>query len=94
MATRHPEELARLEAGDPDLPVGGGESWRAMRRRIVPALRALALEAGPGTLAVVAHQGGLRCLEPGARLGNAEWRELDARALLAQPEPAALREPA
>lgn len=77
-------ELARFRAGGLDVCAGGAsESRRALRARVVAALREL-VAAGPGPLVVVGHLGALRSLRPDVELANAEVLELPA-ALVAEP---------
>lgn len=78
---RDPERLARFDAGDVDVPAGGAESRRAIRRRVRRAAARL-LAAHPGRrVALVTHLGVIRALLPGAELGNAEWRRARAAEL-------------
>ncbi|MEN8162168.1 MAG: histidine phosphatase family protein [Myxococcota bacterium] len=78
-----PDAYSRFRAGDADLPVGGGESRRAVRARAADAVRALErrFEGRGGTIAVVTHLGWLRALRPGLALQNAEALVLDSAAL-------------
>lgn len=85
---RWPEEFARYQADRLGMAPEGGESFRAMLDRALPALEAIA--AGPeGTVLVVSHSAvikGVVCwlsgwdfavMGRGLHLGNAQWAELD-----------------
>ena len=85
---RWPEEFARYQADRLGMAPEGGESFRAMLDRALPALEAIA--AGPeGTVLVVSHSAvikGVVCwlsgwdfavMGRGLHLGNAQWAVLD-----------------
>jgi broad specificity phosphatase PhoE len=76
-----PDAYARFRGGDADLPLGGGESRRAVRERAARAVRELERRFGDATVAVVTHLGWLRCLRPGLELANAEAICLEGAAL-------------
>jgi XTP/dITP diphosphohydrolase len=66
------DALARFDAGDPDLPAGGGESRADIRRRVRARFRELRAEHPGETLVVVTHLGVVRALSPGSALDNCE----------------------
>jgi len=69
---RDSKRLARFESGEPDLRPGGGESRAEIRLRVRAALTEL-VEAHPGErIAVVAHLGVIRALQPGSEPANTE----------------------
>jgi len=79
---RFPLAIARFRAGDLGLRAGGeGESRRALRVRVVAALRGLVAAQSAHPLVVVGHLGALRTLVPDVRLGNAELLELPTSVL-------------
>jgi broad specificity phosphatase PhoE len=71
IAQRWPGDLARFRAGDLDLRIGGGESRRALGRRVAEALARL-LARAEGPVALVSHLGVLRALRPDAHLAHGE----------------------
>lgn len=74
---RDPGDLARFQAGEPDVAAGGAESRAGIRRRVRRAAASLP-EAYPGCcIALVTHLGVIRALLPGTELGNAEWRRAE-----------------
>ncbi|MFT3921219.1 MAG: histidine phosphatase family protein [Myxococcales bacterium] len=58
VATRYPEEIARLKAGE-DLPLGGGESFATFSLRVDAALARLRDALEPGQHALVVCHGGV-----------------------------------
>ena len=77
IARRWPEDFARFRAGDLDLRLGGGETRRELRARVMAALRSLQQRYRGERIAVVTHLGVIRTLAPGRRLLNAECFWLD-----------------
>lgn len=73
--------LARFDGGDPDAPAGGGESRRALERRVRDAFAALAAQHPGGRVAVVTHLGVIRALLPGSDLANTGTARITAQAL-------------
>ena len=71
IASRFPDELARMRAGDPDLRPGGGESFRELQARVRAALAEIALQEDVDGIAVITHLGVIRVLEPHAQVEHA-----------------------
>lgn len=78
---RWPEAYQRFRAGDPDLALGGGESRRALRARVVGAVREIERRFADGPVVVVTHLGVLRALAPGLELPNTGTLWLDSATL-------------
>jgi probable phosphoglycerate mutase len=93
IARRWPDDYARWRAGDPALRPGGGESRRALRRRVGAALARLRARHPGGCLALVTHMGVLRALVPDARLDNTGTLWIPPEAHEAPPPPAEERVP-
>jgi len=81
IARRWPEDYARFRAGDLDVRVGGGETRRKLRARVVAALRSLQQIYRGDRIAVVTHMGVIRTVAPGILLSNAESFWLDMTTL-------------
>jgi len=64
IASRFPDQLARLRAGDPELRPGGGESFRELEARVRAVLGEIAVQPDAGEIAVITHLGVIRVLEP------------------------------
>lgn len=94
IASRWPEDLARLRAHDPDLRPGGGESVRDVAGRVEEALAELS-GSGRGRIAIFTHAGVLRALGVVPAPGNAGYRSASLgavrAALAAVGRPAAAR---
>jgi broad specificity phosphatase PhoE len=56
---RFPDELARMAAGDRDVPMGGGESWTAFSKRIEAAIDRVVERVDPGSRVLVIAHGGV-----------------------------------
>jgi broad specificity phosphatase PhoE len=84
IARRDPETLARFEAGDPDVLAGGGESRSQIRARVRAFARQLDREHAGRLVAIVAHLGVIRALQPEWALANAQWRSASANELRAE----------
>jgi probable phosphoglycerate mutase len=82
IAARDPDGLARFDAGDPDLRVGGRESRNAIRQRARSFVEELAAAHSGARIALVTHLGFVRALIPDAEPANAEVVELRAGELL------------
>lgn len=96
IARRWPDDYARWRAGDPDLRPGGGESRRALRRRVAAALAGLRERHRGARLGLVTHMGVLRALVPDALLDNTGtlWIPPEAHADAGKsPAPEAVPEP-
>lgn len=97
---RWPAEFTRVQARDPDLRPGGGESIRDVARRARGFFEDLAREGSSGRLGVVAHGGVIRALCDVPPLANATWVKTTLRTLLgvvpagSTPRALALREEA
>ena len=59
VAEKFPEEVARLSDGALDVPVGGGESWLDLYRRVDAAMDELRARLEPGKRALVVTHGGV-----------------------------------
>jgi broad specificity phosphatase PhoE len=77
IARRWPGEFARFRTGDLDVRVGGGETRRELRARVLAALRSLQERYRDERIGVVTHLGVIRMLAPGLQILNAECFWLD-----------------
>lgn len=71
---RFPEEMARLQQGDRDVPMGGGESWHQFGDRVQTALERLVAETPAGARVLVVTHGGVIHASLSAGLGFADRR--------------------
>lgn len=71
IASRFPDELARMRAGDPELRPGGGESFRELEARVRAALAEIAAQENAEGIAVITHLGVIRVLEPHVQVEHA-----------------------
>jgi probable phosphoglycerate mutase len=69
IVAQHGEAWRAWQAGDPDVPVGGGESRREVAARMLAAVTEIRDALAPGELAVVATHGGAARLVIAATLG-------------------------
>lgn len=79
---RWPAELERVQARDPDVRPGGGESIRDVALRARGFFAELAQGGAAGRLGVVAHGGVIRALCDVPPLANATWVKTTLAALL------------
>ncbi len=70
-----PQGLARFDAGDPDLRLGGAESRRQLRVRVRDGVASLARAEPDADLLLAVHLGVIRALVPGTRPENLELVE-------------------
>lgn len=82
IAARDPQGLARFDAGDPELRVGGGESRSGIRRRARAFVEELSAGHAGERVALVTHLGFVRALIPDAAPANADVVCLRAGELL------------
>jgi len=82
IARRDGAALARFDGGDPDARAGGRECRREVALRARRALRAIHASHRGSRVALVTHDGVVSALLPELKLGSAEWRVVDAAALL------------
>jgi glucosyl-3-phosphoglycerate phosphatase len=75
---RDARALARFESGDLDAPAGGAETRGALRARVQACLAEWIGRPPGGGLAIIAHLGVMRAIDPGAELSNAQWWRLRA----------------
>ena len=59
---KHPQESERLDSGDPDYRIPGGESARERHERIVACIEEIASRHPGERIVIVAHGGALRSL--------------------------------
>lgn len=66
---RFPDELARMAAGDRDVPMGGGESWSTFSKRVAGAVDRIVERVPPGSRVLVIAHGGVIHSALASRLG-------------------------
>jgi broad specificity phosphatase PhoE len=66
---RFPEEMDRLQSGDRDVLMGGGESWHEFGSRITAAVQRLVANTPPGSRVLVMAHGGVIHAALSERLG-------------------------
>ena len=73
--------LAEFESDDPEARAGTGECRREIAERVGIACADIAAAHAGRSVAVVAHLGVARALQPGCELANAEFRRVSAAEL-------------